>query len=237
MQLAVLFIEDNPDDVELMLRHLRRAGIEPRWRRVATEAAVREALVEQEWGVALVDYNLPSFGGRRALEIIAEAAPALPAITVSGAISEATAVATLTAGATDYVLKDNLTRLVPAVRRAVEGADLRRRERAADELARQSQFAVEHSSQAIVYVDENGRHPLPEPGRGGSGGRAPRRSGRAGTSGAGRRFSTRRPGRACGGRPGTGRYRTSKPRWRRLTGGGSWSRSRSTTSSATRATS
>jgi PAS domain S-box-containing protein/putative nucleotidyltransferase with HDIG domain len=156
MQLPILFIEDNPDDVELMLRHLRRAGIEPRWRRVATEPAVREALVQDDWGVALVDYNLPSFGGRRALEIIAEAAPALPAITVSGAISEETAVATLTAGAIDYVLKDNLTRLAPAVRRAVEGADLRRRKHAADELARQNQFAVEHSSQAVAYVDEDG---------------------------------------------------------------------------------
>ncbi len=156
MHLPILFIEDNPDDAELMLRCLRRAGIDLRSCRVATEPALREALSEGGWGVALVDFNLPSFGGPRALEILAEEAPDLPAITVSGAISEETAVATLTAGAVDYVLKDNLTRLAPAVRRALEGADLRRRQRAADELARQSQFAVEHSSQAVAYVDEAG---------------------------------------------------------------------------------
>ncbi|NLE22907.1 MAG: PAS domain S-box protein [Actinobacteria bacterium] len=104
----------------------------------------------------LVDFDLPSLGGPRALEIIVEEAPDLPAITVSGAISEETAVATLTAGAVDYVLKDHLTRLAPAVRHALEGADLRRRQRAADELARQSQFALEHSSQAVAYVDESG---------------------------------------------------------------------------------
>ena len=76
---------------------------------------------------------------------------------MSGAITEDTAVATLTAGAVDYVLKDNLARLAPAVQRAVEGADLRRRQRRDAEQARQSQFAIDHASQAIVYVSEDGR--------------------------------------------------------------------------------
>ena len=156
MELSILIIEDDPNDLELILRSLRRAGIDLRWRRVDSEQTLREALADQDWGVALVDFNLPAFSGPGALEILAAEAPDLPAITVSGAISEETAVATLTAGAVDYVLKDNLTRLPPAVRRALEGADLRRRQRAADELARQSQFAVEHSSQAVVYVDEAG---------------------------------------------------------------------------------
>src|SRR5450756_968866 len=139
-----------------MLRRLREAGIEPHWDRVQTEAALREALAGERWELALVDYNLPGFGGPQALAVLAEAAPDVPAITVSGAISEDTAVATITAGAVDYVLKDNLTRLAPAVRRAVQGAELRRQQRRAAEQARQTMYAIEHSSQAIVYVSEGG---------------------------------------------------------------------------------
>jgi DNA-binding response OmpR family regulator len=156
MNLRILFVEDSPDDVELMLRRLREAGIEPQWDRVETEAALREALAGERWELALVDYNLPGFGGLEALAVLAAEAPDVPAITVSGAITEETAVATITAGAVDYVLKDNLTRLAPAARRAVEGAALRRQERRAAAQARQTMYAIEHSSQAIVYVSEDG---------------------------------------------------------------------------------
>src|SRR5665811_81189 len=156
VNLRILFVEDSADDAELMLRRLREAGIEPHWDRVQTEAALREALAGERWELALVDYNLPGFGGPQALAVLAAAAPDVPAITVSGAISEDTAVATITAGAVDYVLKDNLTRLAPAVRRAVEGAELRRQQRRAAEQARQTMYAIDHSSQAIVYVSEGG---------------------------------------------------------------------------------
>ncbi len=88
--------------------------------------------------------------------MLAAEAPDVPAVTVSGAITEETAVATITAGAVDYVLKDNLTRLAPAARRAVEGAQLRRQEQRAAEQARQTMYAIEHSSQAILYVSEGG---------------------------------------------------------------------------------
>ena len=124
--------------------------------RVFSESALREALAEGLWDVALVDFSLPGFGGLEALHVLSELAPDVPAITVSGVISDETAVATMAAGAVDYVLKDNLTRLAPAVERAVAGAELRRRERRAAEEARQSKFAVDHASQAIVYVSEDG---------------------------------------------------------------------------------
>ena len=156
MNLRILFVEDSADDVALMLGRLRKAGIEAQWQRVETAAALRETLVDGPWQVALVDYNLPGFGGLEALAVLAEVAPDLPAITVSGAISEETAVATISAGAVDYVLKENLTRLAPAVRRTVEGAELRGRQRRAATQARQTQFAIDHSSQAIVYVSEGG---------------------------------------------------------------------------------
>src|SRR5450756_569857 len=156
VNLRILFVEDSADDVALMLRRLREAGIEPHWERVQTEAALREALAGERWELALVDYNLPGFGGLEALAVLAAEAPDVPAITVSGAISEEMAVATITAGAVDYVLKDNLTRLAPAVRRAVQGAELRRQQRRAAEQARQTMYAIEHSSQAILYVSEDG---------------------------------------------------------------------------------
>jgi len=116
VNLRILFVEDSADDVALMLRRLREAGIEPHWDRVQTEAALREALAGERWELALVDYNLPGFGGLEALAVLAAEAPDVPAITVSGAISEEMAVATITAGAVDYVLKDNLTRLAPPSR-------------------------------------------------------------------------------------------------------------------------
>ena len=101
--------------------------------------------------------RLPGFGGLQALVLLAELAPdVLPPITVTGAITEEMAVATIAAGAVDYVLKDNLTRMASAVRRAVEGAELRRKERQAAAQARQTMYAVEHSSQTIVYVSEDG---------------------------------------------------------------------------------
>ena len=165
MNLRILFVEDSPDDVELMLRRLREAGIEPRWQRVETAVALREALAGETWELALVDYNLPGFGGPEALAALAAQAPDLPAITVSGAISEETAVATISAGAVDYVLKDNLTRLAPAALRAVEGAELRRKQRRAAAQARQTMYAVEHSSQAIVYVGRGRYRALRQRGR------------------------------------------------------------------------
>jgi PAS domain S-box-containing protein len=155
VNLRILLVEDDPNDADLLLRRLREAGIEPQWRRVASAERLREALASEPWQVALVDFNLPGFSGPEAIGLLAELAPDTPAITVSGAISEETAVATITAGAVDYVLKGNLTRLAPAVQRAVESAELRRMQRNAAEQAWQSQFAVEHASQAIVYVSED----------------------------------------------------------------------------------
>ena len=156
MNLRILFVDDSPDDVDLMLGRLRESGIEAQWERVQTEAALREALSGRHWELALVDYNLPSFGGFEALGLLAELAPDVPAVTVTGAISEETAAATIAAGAVDYVLKDNLTRLASAARRAVEGAALRLRQRHAAAQARQTQFAIDHSSQMIAYVSRDG---------------------------------------------------------------------------------
>ena len=169
MTVRILFVEDSQDDVELQLRRLRDAELEPEWDRVQTDEALRAALADESWQVALVDYNIPGFSGIEALRLIVQLAPDLPAITVSGSIDEETAVATMAAGAMDYVLKDNLTRLAPAVRRAIDGADLRRAHREAAESARLALFAVDHASLSIsttaadgtlVYVNDLARRSL-----------------------------------------------------------------------------
>lgn len=156
MTVRILFVEDSQDDVELQLRRLREAGLEPQWDRVQSEVALRATLADETWHVALVDYNIPGFSGVEALRLIRELVPDLPAITVSGSIDEDTAVATMSAGAMDYVLKDNLTRLPPAVRRAVDGADLRRAHRQAAESASLALFALDHASLAITTVARDG---------------------------------------------------------------------------------
>jgi DNA-binding NtrC family response regulator len=152
----ILFVEDSQDDVELQLRRLRDAGLAPQWERVQTDEALRAALADESLQVALVDYNIPGFSGIEALRLIAQLAPDLPAITVSGSIDEDTAVATIAAGAMDYVLKDNLTRLAPAVRRAIDSADLRRAHREAAEAARLALFAVDHASLSINTAAADG---------------------------------------------------------------------------------
>jgi PAS domain S-box-containing protein len=156
VDLKVLIVDDSPDDAELMLRRLRDAGYEPQWDRVQDADTVREALVAGHWQVTLVDFNMPGFGGIDALKLLAEVAPDLPAITVSGDISGETAVETLGAGAVDYVLKHNLTRLAPAVARAVDGADLRRRHRQAAESARIALHALDHASLAVMTFGADG---------------------------------------------------------------------------------
>jgi len=133
----LLFIEDSPDDVELFLRPLRRAGYSCDWLRVDSETALREALSTDGWQVAFVDYHLPGFSGRRALTIIGEAAPDLPSIVASGHEPEEVVAETARLGAIDYILKDDLTRVVPAVEHAVRERLGRLERREADRLLRE----------------------------------------------------------------------------------------------------
>jgi diguanylate cyclase (GGDEF)-like protein/PAS domain S-box-containing protein len=129
--LRVLLVEDSADDAALVVAQLRRGGFDPDFVRVETAAELRDALAAGDWQVALVDYELPGFSGPSALKIIVELAPDLPSIVVSGAVGEDVAVLTMKAGAVDYVLKDNLTRLPAAVSRELSEAGVRRERRLA----------------------------------------------------------------------------------------------------------
>ncbi|WP_414665015.1 response regulator [Horticoccus sp. 23ND18S-11] len=122
--LKVLIVEDNALDADLIVRELRRAGFEPECQRVETEA---EFLAHLHPGldVILSDHNLPEFTGVRAMELWKALHPDIPFILVSGAIGEETAVAAMKLGATDYLLKDRLARLGPALEQALAQSRLK----------------------------------------------------------------------------------------------------------------
>src|SRR5574341_1217348 len=120
--LRILLVEDSEDDALLLLRELKRGGYEPRYERVETPDAMREALANREWDIVISDYVLPSFSGLAALEVLNESGLDLPFIIVSGNIGEDIAVGAMRAGAHDYIIKGNLARLVPAVERELRDA-------------------------------------------------------------------------------------------------------------------
>jgi len=126
MELSVLLIEDSEPDSELAIRRLDAAGFKCSYRRVINEQEMRSALKERLPDLILSDFSLPGFGGMTALAVARVEAPDVPFIFLSGTIGEEVAIEALKCGAIDYVLKSNLMRLVPAVKRALADAELRR---------------------------------------------------------------------------------------------------------------
>src|SRR5881296_3646152 len=113
--IRILIVEDSEDDAQLLLRELQRGGYEPSHRRVDTPAAMKEALEREEWDLITADHGMPHFSSKEALELLHEMNLDVPFIIVSGSIGEEAAVAAMKAGAHDYLLKDNLRRLLPAI--------------------------------------------------------------------------------------------------------------------------
>ncbi|MCA6218005.1 response regulator [Ideonella sp. B7] len=141
--LRVLHLEDSELDHELALAYLQRGGLVVDSVRVDTEREFRDALT-QPWDLILSDFNVPGFSGLRALEIVREQGVLVPFILVSGEIGEDVAVQAMRDGASDYLLKGNMTRLAPAAEHAMAAYDsLRARQRADRELARSRQRVSE----------------------------------------------------------------------------------------------
>lgn len=131
-KLHILIVEDSEDDAVFVVRELEHGGFEPVSHRVDTPAAFEHALMTARWDVVIADYNLPQFSAIEALETLQKSGQDLPFVIVSGTIGEDVAVAVMKSGAHDYILKNNLTRLVPAVRRELREADARRERRLAE---------------------------------------------------------------------------------------------------------
>ncbi len=115
--LRILHVEDSPTDAKLIARTLHYAGLVAEITRVDEEAAMREALAGGEWDAILCDWSMPRFGALPALAVAKELRLDLPFIIISGTIGEEVAVDAMRAGAHDYVLKDRLSRLPPALER------------------------------------------------------------------------------------------------------------------------
>jgi signal transduction histidine kinase len=124
--LRVLFVEDSEADAELLLHELARGGYDVTARRVQTADTMRAALHADTWDVVLSDYSMPAFSAPDALAVLRTTDLDLPFIIVSGTIGEGTAVASLKAGACDFLVKGQLARLVPAIERERREVDLRR---------------------------------------------------------------------------------------------------------------
>jgi len=137
--LRILNVEDSRNDAELLQLHLVTAGYENLvFERVDTARAMRSALEKQTWDVILADFALPDFSALDALGLLRDSGLDIPFIIISGTIGEKAAVDAMRAGAHDYLMKDSLARLVPAIEREVEEASNRRlRRRAESEVERQ----------------------------------------------------------------------------------------------------
>jgi len=137
--LRLLLVEDSADDAELLLRELRRAGYEPAAERVQTAAELQAALARGPWDLVISDHNLPGFSAPEALALLQASGVDAPFIIVSGAIGEETAVQAMRAGARDYIMKDNLARLGPAIVRELREVEARRARKRTEERYRQAQ--------------------------------------------------------------------------------------------------
>jgi PAS domain S-box-containing protein len=165
--LRVLIVEDYENDALLLQEALREAGYNPLCHRVQTREAMSEALESQKWDLIVADYKLPQFDGLEALGLVKAMGLDLPFIVVSGQITETTAVAAMKAGAHDYVMKDHLARLGPAVERELREAEGRRdRRRAKEKLQVEQVFrrAIENSvPSGISAIDLEGRQTYVNP--------------------------------------------------------------------------
>ncbi|HZF28732.1 MAG TPA: EAL domain-containing protein [Gammaproteobacteria bacterium] len=163
----ILHLEDNQVEAELIRARLAEDGFDAAFKTVVTEIQFRSALTDFAPQLILSDFSLPGFDGLSALRIARSEAPDIPFIFVSGTIGEERAIEALKRGAVDYVLKDNLLRLVPAIRGAVRQAEDARARDLAEQMLRRSesrlQAIIDTSGDWIWECDRDGRFTFSSP--------------------------------------------------------------------------
>ncbi|MEW6324610.1 MAG: response regulator [Nitrospirota bacterium] len=127
--LRVLIIEDSPDDVTLLIRELRRGGYDVTWQVVSRREEMQAALARQPWDLVFSDHAMPAFSAPGALRLLREGGHDIPLVIVSGITAEAAQAMLKELGAHDYVVKSDLSRLVPVVRRQLQETEERRARR------------------------------------------------------------------------------------------------------------
>ena len=157
--LRLLLVEDSDDDAELTLRELKRSGFDVSCTRVETVQALTNALADT-FDIVLCDYTMPTLDAPAALALVRKQSADVPFIVVSGTIGEETAVEVMRSGANDYLLKGNLTRLGPAVRRELQAGRARADRRRHDEARQQAEASfrlIIESSPDLVIVHRDGK--------------------------------------------------------------------------------
>jgi PAS domain S-box-containing protein len=159
--LRAIIVDDSDDDVELILRELRRGGFDPVYEQVSTSAELEVALTHDHWDVVIAEYEKPPFSGMDALRLLRERDLDLSFLFVSDVTGEGHAVEAIRAGAQDYIAKHDLRRLVPAIERELQDTGIRRARGRAERALRESQTwyqsLVETSPDAIIVTDLDGR--------------------------------------------------------------------------------
>src|SRR5215217_3929844 len=155
--LRVLLVEDSENDAMLLLRELRRGGYEPLSQRICTPEDMEKALCSAEardepFQVVISDYYLPRFRAPHALRLLRELGYDVPFIVVSGKIGEDAAVEIMKAGANDYLTKENMSRLCPAIEREVREAEVRREREKALDLSEDRFRRLVEQIPAVTYV-------------------------------------------------------------------------------------
>jgi PAS domain S-box-containing protein len=141
--LRVLIVEDSEDDALLIIRELKKGGYNPVYERVETAAAMKKALKEKQWDIILCDYKMPKFSGAQAIALLKETNIYIPLIIISGTIGEETAIECMRSGAHDYIIKNRLSRLCPAIARELEEAEVRNKQRQAENALRESETKLQ----------------------------------------------------------------------------------------------
>ena len=144
--IRILVIEDSVVDLQLILRELRKGGFEPETIRVESAEAMKAALESSEWDLILSDYSLPQFDAPAALKLLRVTQKDIPFIVISGEVGEEVAVRLMKEGAGDYINKNNLTRLCPAIRRELEEAETRKLKGKSETLTQQMQIQLEEKN-------------------------------------------------------------------------------------------
>ncbi|HKO88286.1 MAG TPA: response regulator, partial [Burkholderiales bacterium] len=163
--LRLLVVEDSEADYELLRIALRRSGYALEAHRVEDEKEMRAALSEREWDAVISDHRLPTFSAHDALATLQSYGLDVPFIILSGAIGEDAAVEAMRAGADDYILKDRLARLIPAIERSMRAAAARAKQRAAEAALRESEtrlHAIAANLPGMLFrmqTDSDGAYP------------------------------------------------------------------------------
>jgi two-component system cell cycle sensor histidine kinase/response regulator CckA len=154
--LKILMVEDSPDDAELIIRELRRAGYHPDWTRVETEKDFLHALKNPP-DLVISDYSMPQFDGLQAAKLLLENCPDIPFILVSGTVGEEAAVEAMKHGAMDYLLKDRIVRLGNSVARALDQKRLRDERRQLEQQLLLQATALETAANGSAIMDTTGK--------------------------------------------------------------------------------